>query len=204
MELSEEQKHLVEENIGLVYDIAKSLYIENSWRIKSAGAEEEDLVGLGMLGLCKAAQRYDKEMGNKFSTYAYHKIKGEIIRFFRDHGSLMKMPRFDSIAYENDKQEINSIYSMKTVLSTNKCITGDENDLLIEGILSDEMDYEDVTFNIAADETIEQLEDRKAKAIKLYIKGFSQSEIGKIVGVSQVQVSRYISQSKEKLKELVS
>jgi RNA polymerase sigma factor for flagellar operon FliA len=44
-----------------------------------AGVDRDDLYGFGMLGLIAAADSWDASRGLKFSTYAYHKIRGAIL-----------------------------------------------------------------------------------------------------------------------------
>lgn len=58
--LNETQKKLVTENTGLVYSCAKKKHLLNN----------EDAIQYGMLGLCKAAENYNDQLGIKFSTFA--------------------------------------------------------------------------------------------------------------------------------------
>ena len=67
---------LVQENMGLVYMVAK--------RFADRGVEMEELVQLGAIGLIKAVDKFDPKMGYSFSTYAVPLIMGEIRRFLRD------------------------------------------------------------------------------------------------------------------------
>ena len=67
---------LVQENMGLVYMVAK--------RFADRGVEMEELVQLGAIGLIKAVDKIDPKMGYSFSTYAVPLIMGEIRRFLRD------------------------------------------------------------------------------------------------------------------------
>ena len=80
MTLTDAQKRLVEENIGLVHACAN--------RFKGRGVEYEDLFGAGSVGLVKAAGGFDETLGYRFSTYAVPAILGEIKRVFRDGGSV--------------------------------------------------------------------------------------------------------------------
>ena len=79
-----ERNTLVEENMGLVYMVAK--------KFTGRGVEFEDIVQIGTIGLIKAGERFDKNLNIKFSTYAVTMVMGEIKRFFRDDG-LLKIPR---------------------------------------------------------------------------------------------------------------
>ncbi|MDE2424692.1 MAG: SigB/SigF/SigG family RNA polymerase sigma factor [Elusimicrobia bacterium] len=57
------------------------------------GEPLEDLFQVGRLGLLKAIEKFDPHQGPKFSTYAVPTISGEIKRYFRDKGSVVKTPR---------------------------------------------------------------------------------------------------------------
>ncbi|MBR6548136.1 MAG: sigma-70 family RNA polymerase sigma factor [Clostridia bacterium] len=73
-------QQLVEQNLGLVHTCCH--------RLQGKGIDYDDLYGAGCLGLCKAAQGFDRERGVCFSTYAVPVILGEIRRLFRDGGSI--------------------------------------------------------------------------------------------------------------------
>lgn len=75
---------LVRANMGLV----KSLAL----RFTGRGADYEDLVQLGTIGMLKAARNFDFSQNTRFSTYAVPLILGEIKRFLRDDG-LIKVSR---------------------------------------------------------------------------------------------------------------
>ncbi len=77
---------LVAENKKLVFKIA------NRYAIGATEARE-DIEAAGMLGLVKAAQRYDPAKGYKFSSIAVPWIRGEILHFFRGKGGMPKVPR---------------------------------------------------------------------------------------------------------------
>ena len=75
---------LIEKNLGLVHHIVR--------RFAGRGHELEDLFQIGVIGLMKAIDKFDLNLGVKFSTYAVPMITGEIKRFLRDDG-LVKVSR---------------------------------------------------------------------------------------------------------------
>jgi RNA polymerase sigma factor (sigma-70 family) len=79
-------KDLVTLNRGLVYKVANQ-YSRGSLESK------EDIEAAGMVGLIRAAQKYDPATGNKFSSLAMIWIRGEILHFFRGKGGAPKVPR---------------------------------------------------------------------------------------------------------------
>lgn len=53
----------------------------------------DDLIQVGALGLIKAIDLYNPEIGTKFKTYATYLITGEIRHYLRDKASMIKAPR---------------------------------------------------------------------------------------------------------------
>jgi RNA polymerase sigma-B factor len=62
-------------------------------RFRDRGEPLEDLVQVGTIGLIKSVDRFDRERGVEFSTYATPTIVGEIKRHFRDKGWSIRVPR---------------------------------------------------------------------------------------------------------------
>ncbi|GAA2915292.1 MULTISPECIES: RNA polymerase sigma factor SigF [Streptomyces] len=62
-------------------------------RFRSRGESLDDLRQVAALGLVKAVDRYDPELGNAFESYAVPTITGEIKRHFRDHMWTLHVPR---------------------------------------------------------------------------------------------------------------
>lgn len=79
------RERLIVANLGLVTHLACRL-----------GADEDlldDLIQVGYIGLIKAIDRFDESKGSKFVTYAIPTIKGEMRRYLRDKGNLIRVPR---------------------------------------------------------------------------------------------------------------
>jgi RNA polymerase sigma-B factor len=57
------------------------------------GEPLEDILQVGYLGLIKAIDRFDPDLGNEFTTFATPTIRGEIQRYFRDKGWAIRFPR---------------------------------------------------------------------------------------------------------------
>jgi RNA polymerase sigma factor (sigma-70 family) len=75
---------LVVHNLRLVHSLVRS-HLEQ-------GLEYEDLVQHGVLGLMRAARKFDPRMGNKFSTYATWWIRQSMSRAVADEGALIRIP----------------------------------------------------------------------------------------------------------------
>lgn len=81
---SEAGRELIEKNLRLVINIAKK-YV-------GCGLELDDLIQSGNMGLMKAVEKYDPELGFRFSTYATWWIKQGITRSISDTGRGIRIP----------------------------------------------------------------------------------------------------------------
>jgi RNA polymerase sigma-B factor len=80
------RNQLVRLNAGLVRKIAHQVSHQCS-------EPYEDLEQIGYLGLIRAIERFNPSQSNAFSSFAVPFIRGEMLHFLRDKGSLVKIPR---------------------------------------------------------------------------------------------------------------
>ena len=78
------RRRLIERNLRLVVSVAK--------KYRGMGLPFEDLIQEGNLGLMKAAESFDPEMGHRFSTYATWWIRQAIGRALEDKGRAIRLP----------------------------------------------------------------------------------------------------------------
>lgn len=212
-------EQVLEENNGLIWSIVRRYY--------GRGVEAEDLYQLGCLGFLKAVRGYDPEFGTQFSTYAVPKIAGEIRRFLRDDGSvkvsrslkergisirairtrlaseLGREPTLSELSVESglEPEEIAAAETATETVVSLQAETG-ENGLTLEGMLGTGRMEESVVERLALRSAINQLPDRERKVLWLrYYKGLTQTRTAKVLGVSQVQVSRLERRAVEKLRD---
>ncbi len=216
---------LVKENSPLIKKVI-------SW-FRNKGIENEDLFQLGSLGFLKAINNFDCSFNVKFSTYVVPMVVGEIKRFMRDDGAVkvsraiktlnLKISKFvDDFfkvnnaqptisdiakAFNIDEQEV--VLAMDSAKMPISLYTpfddGDEEGLTVIDRFDSENDRTDFIDNLALKEVIEKLDSRDKKIILLrYFQDKTQSEIAKILGVSQVQVSRLENKILETLKKKLS
>ncbi len=62
-------------------------------KFQNRGEPLDDIVQVGYLGLIKAIERFDPELGYEFTTFAMLTVAGEIKRHFRDKGTAIRFPR---------------------------------------------------------------------------------------------------------------
>lgn len=199
---------LIEENAGLVWSIARRYF--------GRGVDPEDLYQLGCLGFLKSIEGFDPTYGTQFSTYAVPKIAGEIRRFLRDDGSIkvsrslkeraaqIKMVRQRLTAQWNREPTLSElskeleltveeIAEAETATSCTESIqkeTG-EDGFSLEDVLTEGSMEERLIEHIALKEALSRLPERERTVLNLrFFHGLTQDRTAKVIGVSQVQVSR--------------
>jgi len=202
------KEQLVVENSGLIWSVARRYF--------GRGVDPDDLYQLGCVGFLKAVAGFDTEYGTQFSTYAVPKIAGEIRRFLRDDGavkvsrgvkeraasvklarsrltaSLGREPTLSELADETGftAEEIASAETATSAAESIQRESGDEG-FTLEDVLTDGNQEERLIERIALREAIERLEERERMVIELrFFHGLTQERTAKILGVSQVQISR--------------
>lgn len=197
------ERALIEQNLPLVSAIAK--------RYLNRGAEFDDLKQLGSIGLLKAIRRFDLSLGVCFSTYAVPLIAGEIKRFLRDDGMIKFSRSAKSLAYavslalQNEPDlsidalaerlhvepselavamaSANAVASLDEPLSEDG---GEAYDRL--GVDSEE---ETTVQKLSLEAAVLSLSEREQTLVRLrYREEKTQAEVGRLLGVSQVQISR--------------
>lgn len=190
----------------------------------------EDLKQVGMIGLLKAVDKYIPNPQTKFSTYATFWIRGEILEYLRNDKNIKpskeilalskkveicrerlkdkfnREPSVSEIATileEDEKNVLDAIYAKEFVLSTDYIINQDEegkDTSLYDTIPYYEMGYdEDI---LALHFELDKLSEEEKKIIDLrYYKDMTQSEVSKVLGTNQVNVSRCESKILQKLKK---
>ena len=210
---------LVEENLGLIWSIVK--------RYTRKTVDNDDLYQLGCLGFLKAVQGFDTQFGTQFSTYAVPKIAGEIRRFLRDDGmvkvgrgrkeqallihrartqltaQLGREPSLSELAEETGltPEEIAAAETAVEPVISLQAETG-ENGLTLEGILTAGSEEEGLVERMTLRTALEALPEREQQVLLLrYYRGMTQVQTARVVGVSQVQVSRLERRALERLRQ---
>ena len=215
-------ERMLEENAGLIWSIVRRYY--------GRGVDPEDLYQLGCLGFLKAVQGFDPAFGCQFSTYAVPKIAGEIRRFLRDDGAVkvsrgvkergaaIRQAR-ERLSAQQGREPTLSELSEATGLTIEDIAAAEEASLpvaslqmeageegfTLESSLGVDGMEERVVERLALREAIRTLPERERQVICLrYYRNFTQDQAARVLGVSQVQISRMerraVGRLREKLK----
>ena len=189
----------------------------------------EDLYQLGCLGFLKAVEGFDLQYGTQFSTYAVPKIAGEIRRFLRDDGAVKVSRSIKEQAYaiRNVRSQLSlalgreptigeisrqtgftpeEIAVAETATAATESIQREagEEGFSLEDVLSDTETEEQMVEKLALRQAVDALPEREARIIKLrYFHGLTQMRVAKVMGVSQVQISRIEKKTLEHLRRLL-
>lgn len=197
------------------------------------GVEYDDLLQVASEALILGVEKFDPDLGNQFTTYVTPTITGMIKNYFRDYSRSVRLPRRIYALGSKIKDETNEYYKQYGVKPTVKQLAeklGESEEAVMEAMESrhpvsldgtvQNEDGEGMLYDVIPDpvdsfekfddaqslrEEIKKLSPTEQKVVALrFVQGKSQSEVGKILGVSQMFVSRAERKIVEKLKEALS
>jgi RNA polymerase sporulation-specific sigma factor len=208
---NEAAETLLSENSGLVWSVVK--------KFTKRGYDADDLFQIGSIGLLKCIRKFDSSFDVRFSTYAIPMIIGEIKRFLRDDG-MIKVSRTvkelaakaryatEALTSKNGRAPTIGELSAEIGAPAEDIVVAMESGLDIESLhatiyqgdgspifLIDKVargdDGEKAIDTLALKQLISGLKFKERQVIILrYFRDKTQMEVAKIIGVSQVQVSR--------------
>ena len=203
---------ILEHNLNLVRSVVH--------RFTNRGYEWDDLFQIGCMGLIKAIERFDMTFGVQFSTYAVPMIIGEIRRFMRDDNPVKVSRPVKELAYRvhRTQERLQGLLGREptiTEVAADLVLAPQEVVAALEAIQSPSSLYANTFHNngdsvllldqikycdgqdgayfekLALKEVISRLPDKERTVIDLrFFEDKTQAEIGVIIGLSQVQVSR--------------
>jgi RNA polymerase sporulation-specific sigma factor len=203
---------VVEKNLPLVASISK--------KFLNRGYEYEDIFQIGCMGLVKAINNFESKFNVKFSTYAVPMIMGEIKRFLRDDGIIKvsrsvkttaKKLHYDREALTKNLNRDPTIEELSAFsgISAEDIIFATESSnslqylydiihqddgspvLLIDKLSETGREDNDVVIKLVLRELLNNLDSKARQIIILrYFKDITQIQVARMLGISQVQVSR--------------
>ncbi len=197
------------------------------------GVDYDDLVQIASEGLISGVEKFDPDMGYQFTTYVTPTITGLIRNYFRDYSRSVRVPRKLYALTARVNQAIGDYFQQNGVKPTVKKLSqilGESEENILEAMeyrapvsLDSTVKTEDKdvpVYEFLADDNraFESFEDRETlraeigklsetekKVVELrFLQGKSQAEAGKIMGVSQMFVSRAERRIVQKLREALT
>ena len=184
---SKAKSELVEHNLRLVVYIAK--------KFDGAGADGDDLVSVGTIGLIKAIDSFRPDKNIKLATYASRCIENEILMYLRRLSRIRQEISFD--------EPLNTDW--------------EGNELLLSDVLGTDSDtvYKDVETGVEKQllrDALKKLPEREQKIMRLRFgldgrEEMTQKDVADLLGISQSYISRLekkiISRLKSEMSKLV-
>ncbi len=200
---------LITENAPLIKSVIR--------RFKGRGVEYDDLYQLGCVGFLKAIKNFSFGFNVRFSTYAVPMILGEVRRYLRDDGYIKVsrsvkaeaakinafvaeyrsrtggMPSVEEIAAKFGIEAQDVVFTLDSAKLPLSIYDGTEEDgsrPIIDRLPSGDTENDSID-RIMLKDMITSLPERDRKIILLrYFRGSTQCEVARLLGVSQVQISR--------------
>ena len=209
---AEAREQFIKGNLRLVLSVIR--------RFSSAWENVDDLFQIGCIGLIKAIDHFNTELGVRFSTYAVPMIIGEIRRFLRDNNSIrvsrslrdtaykaiyaremllkknQKEPSITEVASEVGISREDIVYALDAIqnpMSLYEPIFTDGGDTLyvMDQIRDKKNREENWVEHLSLSDALKKLNAREHEIISLrFFEGKTQMEVAELIGISQAQVSR--------------
>lgn len=183
---SKNRKKLIECNLKLVVFVAKRFFNRSYESLTHM-----DLIEAGNIGLIEAIEKFDYKKGYRFSTYASHYIKKEIIKEIYNADRMIRRPYYYEEKLTKNKENVDNILSLEEDITN--LLTEDSKPLMYF-IKDDSCDiYEDISYfelKEIINDILNTLTPRQ-KQVLLLRYGFDNNEfknleeVGKLIGISR-------------------
>ena len=220
---------LFEEAVLLNQPMARAL----AQQYQRRGVETEDLVQVAMLGLVKAVRGYTPGAERVFAAYAVPTIRGEIRRYFRDRGWMIRPPRsLQELNREIRLAEPELTQRLQRMPTTEELAShlgvdaeavnqareagggyyprslgsphGDSGRLLCDVVADPQEPLEMVETVLTLQPALKTLGARERSILRMrFVDNLTQDQIGDRLGVSQMQVSRLLTAILAKLRKSI-
>lgn len=215
------RENLINGNLRLVLSVIQ--------RFSNRGENPDDLFQVGCIGLIKAIDNFDISQGVRFSTYAVPMIIGEVRRYLRDYNPIrvsrsirdtayhamqikerlqnetQREPTVEEIAKEMGIKKENVVIALEAIVDPISLydpvyFEGGDTIYVMDQIGDSNTDIDWID-EIMIKNAIKNLADREKKILSLrFMRGLTQTEVAKEVGISQAQVSRLEKGALDKIK----
>ena len=199
---SKNRKKLIECNLKLVVFVAKRFFNRSYESLTPM-----DLIEAGNIGLIEAIEKFDYKKGYRFSTYASHYIKKEIIKEIYNADRMIRRPYYYEEKLTKNKENVDNILSLEEDITN--LLTEDSKPLMYF-IKDDSCDiYEDISYfelKEIINDILNTLTPRQ-KQVLLLRYGFDNNEfknleeVGKLIGISSEGTRKALVKAFKKVRD---
>lgn len=215
------REELINGNLKLVLSVIQ--------RFVNRGEPLDDLFQVGCIGLIKAIDNFDVNLGVRFSTYAVPMIIGEVRRYLRDNNSVRvsrsmrdiayraiqvrerlsnkmnREPTVDEIAKELDLKKEQVVIALEAIVepvSLYEPVYSEGGEAIyVMDQIGDKNTADSWMDEILLKDAIMNLSEREKHILNLrFMLGKTQTEVADEIGISQAQVSRLEKGALKKIK----
>ena len=164
------RRTLIEHNLRLVAFIAK--------RFENTGANIEELISIGTLGLMKAVSTFNKDKNIKLATYASRCIENEILMFLRKSASQKKDISIDeplSVDYDGNELLLSDVLGSDGDIVSRQMEQAEERKIVRSAVMTlSEREQQIIEMRFGLESGVE----------------LTQKEVADALGISQSYISR--------------
>lgn len=215
------REDLIKGNLRLVLSVVQ--------RFQNRGESMDDLFQVGVIGLIKAIDNFNLDLDVRFSTYAVPMCIGEIRRYLRDDNPVRvsrsmrdtaykamqvkeqlinangKEPTIEDIAEKLEMNKSEVVLALEAIVdpvSLYEPVYSDGGDTIyIMDQVGDNSTDKDWVDEISIKDELKKLDPRERTIMYLrFMRGKTQMEVAKEVGISQAQVSRLEKNALKRIK----
>ncbi len=221
----EARHEFIQGNLRLVLSVIQ--------RFQNRGESVDDLFQVGCIGLIKAIDNFNQDLGVRFSTYAVPMIIGEIRRYLRDYNPIRvsrslrdtaykalkardalsyrlgREPAISEIAQEMGVAEEDVVFALEAIqdpVSLFEPVYQDGGDAIymMDQVRDDRVSEDEWVRDLSIRQALDRLNPRERNIIRRrFFQGRTQMEVAAEIGISQAQVSRLEKAALQQMKRYV-
>ena len=159
-----------------------------------SGQDPDDLLQVGLMGLLRAAERYEGQREIPFSAFARPHIRGAILHYLRDKAAIIRLPRALQSCDRDDGAGFNAATQQRRLVSLADDLISQETDATIELDRSE--------FRRQLSQAIQRLSRQERIALEeVILKGQSLRDVGNQTGVSAMTIQRRVKRGLAQMRQ---
>ena len=159
-----------------------------------SGQDPDDLLQVGLMGLLRAAERYEGQREIPFSAFARPHIRGAILHYLRDKAAIIRLPRALQSCDRDDGAGFNAATQQRRLVSLADDLISQETDATIE------LDRSEQRRQLS--QALQRLSRQERIALEeVILKGQSLRDVGNQTGVSAMTIQRRVKRGLAQMRQ---